>query len=133
MAETDITGKLGENVIIGEFLKRGFDIYLPVVDKGVDCVVKGASGTFYEIQIKTRATEKRGGKYFYVNNFQPRPNFFILCYLAQTEEAYIMPSMIFDEHSSEAYSRRGARRRLVLTKKKRRLLSRYKDNFEQFV
>lgn len=132
MAETGVTGKLGENVIIGEFLKRGFDVYLPVVDKGVDCIIKGASGTFYEIQIKTRATERRGGNYFYVRNFQPRSNFFVVCYLASTNDAYILPSKVFAEQSSEAYSRRGVRRRLVLTEKKRRLLSHYRDNFEQF-
>ena len=132
MAETSVKGKLGENMIIGEFLKGGFDVYLPVVDRGVDCVIKGAEGSFYEIQIKTRATEKRGGTYFYIRNFEPRDNYFVVCYMAWKDETYILPSKVFAEHSKDAYSRRGTRVRLVLNEKKQRLLSEYKDNYRQF-
>ena len=132
MAETSVTGKIGENIIIGEFLKLGLEVFLPVVDKGIDCVIRGQSGTFYTVQIKTRATEKRGGQYFYVRNFQSRPDFFIVLHMALTDETYILPSEVFAQNSREAHARRGTRRRLVLTNKKRKILSRYRDNYEQF-
>jgi hypothetical protein len=39
--ETQKTGKRGELTVIGELLKRGFDVYIPVVDtEGIDCIVK---------------------------------------------------------------------------------------------
>lgn len=60
--ESAVKGKLGEYDMIGELLKRRFEVYLPVVDRGIDCVVKGESGKFYEIQIKTRIKpHKHGG------------------------------------------------------------------------
>ena len=132
LAETSVTGKIGENVVIGEFLKRGLEVYLPVVDRGIDCVIRGRSGKFYKVQIKTRATKRRGGNYFYVRNFQPRTYPFIILHMVPTEETYILPSEVFEKHSREAYARRGTRRRLVLTNKKRKNLSRYRDNYEQF-
>ena len=69
---------------------------------------------------------------FYVRNFEPRENYFIVCYMSWKDEAYILPSKVFAEHSREAYSRRGTRVRLVLTEKKQRLLTQYKDHFDQF-
>jgi len=129
---SSVKGKIGENIIIGEFLKWGFEVYLPVVDRGIDCVIRGSSGKFYTIQIKTRATEGKGRNYFYVHNFQPSTDFFIVLYSALTDETYVLPSEVFEKHSSEAYARRGTRRRLVLTDKKRRILSPYKDGYEQF-
>jgi len=127
-----VTGKIGENVIIGEFLKRDLEVYLPVVDRGIDCVIKGSSGRFYAVQIKTLATERRGGNYFYVNNFQPRSDFFIVLHMTQTDETYVLPSEVYEKHSREAYARRGTRRRLVLTDKKRKILNQYRNNYEQF-
>lgn len=77
---TQTTGKEGEFKVIGELLRRGFDIYLPVVDTGIDCIVKTKSD-FKEIQIKTRAkVSGRGRLHFSVKEFSPRPNFYIICY-----------------------------------------------------
>lgn len=95
-------------------------------------MIRGQSGKFYTVQIKTRATERRGGNYFYVRNFHPRTDFFIVLYMATTEETHILPSEIFAQHSRDVYARRGTRRRLALTNKKRKDLSFYRDNYEQF-
>jgi len=77
---TQTTGKEGEFKVIGELLKRGFDVYLPVVDTGTDCIVK-TKGGFKEIQIKTRAkVSGRGRFHFIVKEFTPRPNFYVICY-----------------------------------------------------
>lgn len=70
---TQATGKEGELRVIGELLRRGFDIYLPLVDiGGVDCIIK-TDVDYKEIQIKTR--EKFSYKLLFdVKNFVPRDN-----------------------------------------------------------
>lgn len=130
---TSVKGKIGENIVIGELLKRGLEVYLPVVDAGVDCVIRGNSGKFYTVQIKTRATEGRGRNIFDVRNFQPSPDFFIVIHSALTDETYVLPSEVFEQHSKDAYVQRGTKRRLVLTNKKRGLLSSHKDGYKQFI
>jgi len=57
--ESSVKGAIGEYIVIGEFLKLGFDVYLPVVDQGIDCIIRTDNGKFFEIQIKTRHTEKK--------------------------------------------------------------------------
>ena len=51
-------GKRIEHFLIGQMLKEGLDVYLPVVDdKGIDAVVRRPDGTFVEVQIKARSKE----------------------------------------------------------------------------
>ena len=129
--ETQLKGAIGENIVIGEFLKRGFDVYLPVVDRGIDCILRSADGIYSEIQIKMRATTKRGKYVFEVRDFEARDNFFIVCYQAALypDFFWIIPSKVFKQHGYER-PKYGAWR-LVLNLKKQRLLERYKKNFEQ--
>ncbi len=49
-------GKRIEYWIVGQMLKEGLDVYLPLVDDNtVDAVVKRPDGRFIEIQIKARS------------------------------------------------------------------------------
>lgn len=71
---TQTIGKEGELRVIGELLRRGFDVYLPAVDVGgIDCIIKTPKG-YKEIQIKTRSEAKL--LLFDVKEFIPRDNFF---------------------------------------------------------
>ena len=48
-------GKRMEFWIIGEMLRLGLDVYIPLVDdRGVDAVVRRPDGSFVELQIKAR-------------------------------------------------------------------------------
>lgn len=128
--DTSITGSIGEYFVIGEFLNRGFDVYLPVVDRGIDCVVSNGSD-YYEMQVKTR-TSVKGGKYvFDVRNFKVRNNFFIVCYQVGLfpNDFWIIPSKIFHEYGYQ--TSKGNVHRLVLNPKKQKLLEEYKNNFNQ--
>ena len=128
--ETSITGSISENVVIGEFLKRGFDVYLPVVDRGIDCIIS-SGGNYYEIQIKTRFTAKKGKHIFDVWNFTVRDNFFIVCYQAElySDVFWIIPSRMFSEYG---YQNKNNVYRLVLNPEKQKILEKYKNNFHQF-
>jgi hypothetical protein len=51
-------GKRIEFWIIGEMLKEGLDVYVPLVDdKAIDAVVRRRDGSFVEVQIKARSRE----------------------------------------------------------------------------
>ena len=129
--ETQVTGAFGENVVIAEFLKRNFDIYLPVVDRGVDCIVRSNTGNYYEVQIKTRATTKRGKYIFEIRGFRVRDNFFIVCYQAKLEPDtfWILPSKVFKEYGSPRPKYNS--HRLNLNPKRQKMLIEYKNNFNQ--
>jgi len=101
---TQTTGKQGELMVIGELLKRGFDVYLPAVDiGGIDCIIKTDVG-YKEIQIKTRE-KYHHSPLFAVKKFVPRDNFFIICYdLNDPNTFWIIPSKKFKEVAKESKS-----------------------------
>ncbi|GBD34156.1 hypothetical protein HRbin34_00479 [bacterium HR34] len=131
MKATQTIGKQGELMVIGELLKRGFDVYLPAVDiGGIDCIIKTDSG-YKEIQIKTR--EEAQVLLFDVKEFTPRENFFIICYnLKEPDVFWVIPSKVFKEKSQ--YLKKQGRYRLILgdeDSKMRRELHIYRNNFFQ--
>jgi hypothetical protein len=75
-------GKYGEFLVFGELLKRGADLYLPVIDRGVDAIVRkrDRNRICLEIQIKTTETYNQAG-YFNVYDLDDHPTdrFFIVC------------------------------------------------------
>ncbi len=118
-------------MVIGELLKRGFDVYLPAVDiGGIDCIIKTEFG-YKEIQIKTREEAKI--LLFDVKEFTPRENFFIICYnLKEPDIFWVIPSKVFQEKSQ--HLKRFKRFRLILgdeDSKMRRALHIYRNNFFQ--
>ena len=129
--ETQVKGALGENIVIGELLKRNLDVYLPIVDRGIDCIVRSRSGRCFEIQIKTRATLKRGKYIFDVKKFNPQDNFFIVCYQHLEETFWVFPSKVFKEYAYER--KKYGRYRLHMNPKKQRLLRQYRNNFNQLM
>jgi hypothetical protein len=128
---TQTTGKEGELRVIGELLRKGFDVYLPAVDiGGIDCIIKTSTG-YKEIQIKTREEAKL--LLFDVKEFIPRDNFFIICYnLKEPDVFWVIPSKVFKENAQ--YLKKFRRFRLILgdeDSKMRRKLQLYRNNFFQ--
>ncbi len=46
-------GKLAEFLVFGKLIERGADLYLPVVDTGIDAIVGRKDGTYLDIQVKS--------------------------------------------------------------------------------
>lgn len=133
--DSSVRGAIGENFVISQLLQKGFEVFMPIVDRGVDCVIKGESGNFYEIQVKTRASQggRRAASWYFsvrAKTFSPRPNFFVACYQADYKEVWFFPSLVFNDHAHDA--RRGTHRRVYLSQKLRNELSQYKDGYDQF-
>jgi len=129
---TQTTGKQGELRVIGELLKQGFDIYLPLVDiGGIDCIIRTEVG-YKEIQIKTR--EKISTSLLFdVKKFEPRNNFFIVChYINEPDIYWVLPSKVFKENARNM--RTVNRLRIILgseNSEMRRKLHIYRNNFFQ--
>ena len=49
-------GKRQEFGAIAELLRRGYDVYITLVDdQGIDCIVRQGPDKFYDVQIKARS------------------------------------------------------------------------------
>lgn len=54
-------GKSGELLVAGELLSRGYDVFIPFVDCGIDLVAL-VNNRFVQIQVKQSKLYHRGGK-----------------------------------------------------------------------
>ncbi len=95
-------GKRIEYWIVGQMLKEGLDVYLPLVDDdAVDAVIKRPDGRFIEIQIKARAEGvvfgNAGG--FAAIKHEWRPDYWFVFYSERLDTIWIMSS---DEFLAEA-------------------------------
>ena len=92
-------GKQGELVVLGKLLERGFKVYTPMVDTGIDCLVDVGEGNYKEIQVKYRENEP----IFQARNFKPRENFYLICFLRgkHGDDFWIVPSTLFKQVSKQ--------------------------------
>lgn len=96
--ETRPLGTRGELKFFERLLKEGFEVYTPIFDFGIDCIVRTKTGRFREVQVKTRDSSTKSGRDFDVKQFKPRENYFIVCHFADTDDFWIVPSEIFLEN-----------------------------------
>ena len=92
-------GEIGELFVFGELLKRGVKVYKPLVDEGLDALLRLSDGCVLELQIKSAGGA--GGKdprWFQMPAFSPSPDFFVICVTLineEVEEVWVFPSMVF--------------------------------------
>ena len=86
-------GKRQEYVVIAELLKRGYDVYMPLVDdQGIDCVVRIDDKTYIDIQIKARSREAKLWNFFADMAITPRDNYFFIFCLEKDDTFWVLPS-----------------------------------------
>jgi hypothetical protein len=91
-------GKRQEFVAIAELLRRGFDVYLTLVDdQQIDCVVRqerDGALTYLDLQIKARSKEaKHAATFAAMEVKKPRPNFFFIFYAEVINTYWVIPSL----------------------------------------
>ena len=93
---TAYLGKWGEYIAIAELLRRGFDVYIPLVDnQGIDCVIRHSDNDYVELQIKARSADcerENAGKFTRLKIPKPRENYFFIFYSEQAKTFWILPS-----------------------------------------
>ena len=113
-------GKRIEYVVIGELLRRNYDIYQTLVDdQGIDCVLrhKGKNTLIYlDIQIKARSIKSKpehAGRFSLLqidSDRPPRPNYLFIFYSEHISDGtyWIIPSSdIIKEGTSHGEKHKG--------------------------
>ena len=104
-------GKRQEYVAIAELLRRGFDVYMTLVDdQQIDCIIrqeKGGSLRYLDIQIKARSKlciPKDGGFFAAMDVRRPRENFYFIFYSEHSNTHWVMPSLELIQQANRAKS-----------------------------
>lgn len=97
-------GKRIEYWIIGQMLKDGLDVYVPLVDdNAIDAVVRRSDGSFVEVQIKARSNTVGAGDaaLFAAIPHEPRENYWFIFYSERLAKMWIMSSEEFIASSNQ--------------------------------
>lgn len=97
-------GKRMEYWIVGQMIKEGIDVYMPLVDDfGIDAVIRKPNGSFIELQIKARSKDVTFGDaaLFAAVTHEIRNNYYFLFYSERMESMWLMTSEEFIEESNQ--------------------------------
>ncbi|MGA7160960.1 MAG: hypothetical protein WBZ48_08150 [Bacteroidota bacterium] len=91
-------GKRQEYIAVAELLRRGFDVYMTLVDdQQIDCVIRQKKGKvlrYLDVQVKARSNRaKHGATFSALRVRNPRPNFWFIFYSELANTYWIMPSL----------------------------------------
>lgn len=91
-------GKRQEYVAIAELLRRGFDVYMTLVDdQQIDCVVRqerNGALHYLDLQIKARSKgAKHAATFAAMEIKKPRPNYFFIFYAEVIDTYWVIPSL----------------------------------------
>jgi len=91
-------GKRIEYWIIGQMLKQGLDVYVPLVDDdAIDAVIRRGDGSFITVQIKARSKDVIEGDaaLFAAISHELRENYWFIFYSERMDTTWIMTSKEF--------------------------------------
>lgn len=98
-------GKRIEYWILGNMLKEGLDVYVPLVDDfGIDAIIRRDDGTIFEIQIKARSQDIIMGDaalFAALNHEEERKNYFFVFYSERMDMTWIMSSKDFIKEAAQ--------------------------------
>ena len=94
-------GKRQEYVVVAELLRRGFDVYMTLVDdQGIDCIIRLDDNRYVDVQIKARSTKAKQWNFFAAMSIEPRDNYFFIFYLEVNDTLWIIPSNGVVQHAT---------------------------------
>jgi hypothetical protein len=86
-------GKRQEYSVVGQLLRRGFDVYMTLVDdQAIDCVIRLDEHRYLDIQIKARSSDAKQWNFFAAMSFRARPNLYFVFYTERNDSYWVMPS-----------------------------------------
>jgi len=91
-------GKRQEYIAVAELIRRGFDVYMTLVDdQQIDCVIRQVLNgklRYLDLQIKARSMDaKHAATFAALTVRNPRPNFWFIFYSDTVGIYWVMPSM----------------------------------------
>jgi hypothetical protein len=91
--DTASFGKRQEYSVVAQLLRRGFDVYMTLVDdQGIDCVVRLDERRYLDIQIKARSCDAKQWNFFAAMSFTPRRNLYFIFYTERNDSYWVIPS-----------------------------------------
>ncbi len=125
-------GKRIEFWIIGEMLKQGLDVYVPLVDdNAIDAVVRRPDGSFIEVQIKARSKDVADGDaaLFAAIPHEHRNNYWFIFYSERLDSMWIMSSEEFIKESYQNKKGKNAGKRSIWFngKRKNKITGKYEE------
>lgn len=111
-------GKRQEYIAVSELLKRGFDVYMTLVDdQGIDCVIRLNEKRYLDIQIKARSKDAKHWNFFAAMTFEPRDNFYFIFFVEKNSTYWVIPSIELAAICSQNVSgKHSGKRHLMLPK-----------------
>ncbi len=92
--DTASFGRRQEYIAAAELLKRGFDVYMTLVDdQGIDCIVRLDDQRYIDIQIKARSRSAKQWNRFAAMQFVPRASLFFIFLLEKSDRVWVIPSV----------------------------------------
>lgn len=116
-------GKRIEFWLIGQMLKEGLDVYVPLVDdNAIDAVIRRTDGSFAEVQIKARSKDVAFGDaaLFSAIPHEIRMNYYFLFYSERLNTMWLMTSEEFVRESVQNKNGKNAGLRGIWFNGKRR-------------
>jgi hypothetical protein len=87
-------GKRSEFIVMAELLRKGFDVYLTLVDdQAIDCILRLNNHKYVDIQIKARNQDGINWNKFGPLLFEPRVNYFFIFYTEINGTYWVIPSI----------------------------------------
>src|SRR5450830_1022367 len=91
-------GKREEFIAVGELLRRGYDVYMTLVDdQQIDCIIRQEKDDqlrYLDIQIKARSNYAKNPAIFAAMEIRkPREGFFFIFYSEQANTYWIVSSL----------------------------------------
>lgn len=114
-------GKRQEFGAIAELLKRGYDVYVTLVDdQQIDCIVRlerEPQPIYVDLQIKARSKDaKNPGTFAAMEIRKPRSNFYFIFYSEAANHYWVMPSLEVVRRANKSKSGKASGRyRIVFT------------------
>jgi hypothetical protein len=109
-------GKRMEYWIIGQMLKEGLDVYIPLVDDdAIDAVIKRPDGSFITTQIKARSNDVLMGDcaLFAAIPHELRDDYWFIFYSERIDTIWIMTSEEFIRESNQNKTGKSKGRRSI--------------------
>lgn len=89
-------GKRQEFGAIAEMLRRGYDVYVTLVDdQGIDCVVRQGPNKYFDVQIKARSRDcnpRNAGHFPMLQVGDPRKSYVFIFYSEQASTYWVIPA-----------------------------------------
>jgi len=135
-------GKRIEFWIIGQMLKQGLDVYVPLVDDmGIDAVIRRNDGSFTEVQIKARSKDisLEHAALFAAIPHELRVNYWFIFYSEQMDKMWIMTSKEFIAQSHQNKNGKNKGKRTIwfngtrLDKQSKQRIAYVKPQYEEYV